>query len=330
MKNLSKGIRVTAVCVVVFLTSLTPLQAEIVYLKNKKTVEGSISGQTSTSVILRIPGKGRAMMIPKTQIARIRYVSMTDEEKAAKEEKARKIREARRLRRERLERELQARAAAEAEKERRRLELEAQERAEKLAEAKERAERAAALRELVDKGKMEKPEDEPISYMDFAWRSMVLPGWGHFYLDRPVVGSLYAGGAAFLLQNAYFKRQGALEATAANHEQVLNNFILTAVPDVAPLPFRVAYSVDSNRRAFREYKKAVDEYNYSLYMLEVFYAVQLIHIIYNGIAWEEGLFIVDEQPADTIRVHFAVAPVPDQQERGQTTLAGTVGITYSF
>lgn len=307
---------------------LSGLSAEVLYLRNNSTITGRITRQTLADV--EVTTAQGAKLIPKKTIRWIKYVPMTRAERAAAEARERKLAEERRLQRLKLEREIQEKKAREEQL----AALEEKIHQEKLAEAKERAERAAALREFVGKKLMEKPSDEPISYKDFAWRSLVIPGWGHFYLNRPIVGSIYTGGGALLLINAWNRRQVALAATDENHAEVLKNLILTTQPQLAPQAIRLAYAYEANRRAFTDYQHKIDNYNYSLYLLEVFYGAQLLHIIYNGFAWEKGLLIVDGSQGDRPGVTLIASVGPeftrDSEQSRRTGTQGMVGMTLRF
>ncbi len=302
----------------------SPAWSEMVFLRNGKTVEGRVVRQTPGKIELMTAGGSKLLF--KKDIKRIQYVPVTREERLARARKARELAAARRAQREALLRE----KLAKKEKERAMRELEEKIRQEKLRIAKLRADRAAALRSLVEEKKMEKPADEPISYKDFAWRSLVLPGWGHFHIGRPVVGSIYAGTTGLLLLNTYEKRRIALAAKDANHNQVLLNVILTTKPELAPFNVRLVMGYEANRKAFTDYQRKVDSYNYSLYLLEVLYGAQLLHIIYNGIAWENGLFIVRrEVPVEgEFRLLGGVGPDRNAVRGGGT--AATLGMVYHF
>jgi hypothetical protein len=82
---------------------------------------------------------------------------------------------------------------------------------------------------------MEKPNDEPIEYWDFAWRSLVFPGWGHFYLDQPIIGSAYMATSLVLLTRTYETRRVALKAQSENNRQADFNFLLNSYGGVAHL-----------------------------------------------------------------------------------------------
>ncbi len=198
-------------------------------------------------------------------------------------------------------------------------------------EAQARALRAAALREFVEKGQMEKPKDEPISYWDFAWRSMVLPGWGHFYLERPWFGVAYSGGTAMLLAAVINTRDDALSAQRENHRDAELNFLISAQPDAFSKDLRVTYGVYANARGLTEYQNKIDDYHGALAALATLYCVQLVHIIYNGFAWENGLLIVENQKKDPEKIRTNINFAPEYFGEGKmsgVTLQG--GLTILF
>lgn len=309
------------------------LQAEIVVLRKGPPVEGRIVRQTSTSIELTTP-KGNKT-IQKRDIARIQYVSVTNEQKRLLAEKQKKLEAERKAERERIERE----KMAEAERARRLKELEDRILAEKKKEAQERAERAEALRDLVRNGQMAKPADEPISYWDFAGRSLLLPGWGHFTLDRPVIGTAYMVGWAAVLSNLAYRYKVGSQAKSINDREVLNNTLLVVAAKQGSLTpeqqqAATAYSYDANGKMLTVYQKKIDNYQYSLFLVGAFYGAQLLHIIYNGIAWEKGLLIVDgkiDEPKEgSIRPVFAVAPTEGQAGRFGRGADVHFGMVYYF
>lgn len=306
--------------------SFSVLHAEIVMLRKGPPVEGRIVRQTAASIEVTTP-KGNKTIL-KQDIVRIQYVAVTNEQKRLMAEKQKKLEADRRAERDRIERE----RLAEAEKATRLKQLEERVLAEKKKEAEERAERAAALRELVSTGQMEKPADEPISYMDFVWRSLLVPGWGHFTIDRPVVGSLYMGTAALLLGNAAVKyREGAPAARNNRREVILNDLIVLQPALIADGNMRLALNIYANSNSSSVYRNKVDASNHALYMLGVFYAVQFVHIVYNGIAWENGLLVVDRgSNGETLGATFDIGPdsTPDGAlVRGQSA---RLGLAWNF
>lgn len=304
--------------------AFAPAHAEEILLKNGSTLRGRLSGQDSMNIFVVTSGGSR--VIPKVEVVRIQYVPFTPAEKAQALEARRAKDAASALEWERVRQIQEAQ-----ERKQREEELAAKIQAEKEADARAAAARAAALRELVARGQMEKPTDEPISYWDFAWRSLVLPGWGHFYLDRPWFGVLYAAGMTGFLATVYETHRRALIAVRENHREAERNFILSAQPSLPDLELRTAYGFYSNAKAITVYRHKLDQYNGSLVALATLYCVQLIHIIYNGIAWENGLLIVDNRRIEpgTIQTHFSVAPdFPELVKRPGAVFLGN--LTMSF
>lgn len=300
-------------CVAAFglalLLPANPAQGEEVLLVNGTSFSGRILSQTSASVKIRTAGGVRTLS--KRQIARISYVKFTAAQKQAQRAK---FVQAVAAYRERIRRLRAARMEA-AERQRQMQAAEAGILEEKKKEARKTAERAAALRELKEQGKFENDIEEPISYRDFAWRSLLLPGWGHFYLDKPVMGSFYLVGVAGLAGYAYERRRVALKAVNRNHRQAEQNLMLAIWPDFADRDTRIFLSHYANAKAFTHYTQQVDDYHNSLYALQGFYLFQLAHIIYNGIAWENGLLIVeDDAERRELRPRLQMAFLPDLQK----------------
>ncbi len=316
--------RILFLCAYILGGAFTSSYGEEVLLKNGKIIVGRVSSIDADTVFLTTKmGKENIL---KKEIIKIQYTPFTPEQKAQALEVQRKKKVEISLEKERI-REIQSAKL----RKKREEELADKIRKEKEIESKATADRAAALRELVAKGQMEKPKDEPISYMDFAWRSLILPGWGHFYLERPWFGFFYAGGTIAFLGAVIKTRNEALEAQKQNHRDTEYNFILTLQPDLLSKEVRVAYSTQSNAKAFNEYQHKVDRYNGALVALATFYCVQLIHIIYNGIAWENGLLIVENQKNEPgiINTHLVAVPEFQENEKKQgVSIQG--GLTVNF
>lgn len=316
-----------------FLLAISSLSAESILLRNGQSFDGRITSQTVSEIIV-VTSTG-TRRIPKNQIARIQYVPFTEAQK--QQQRAEYIRQYQAWKK--RQEEIRRQKMAEEQKKKELAAIEEQIRQKKLEEAKERADRAEALRELVDTGKMEKPDGEPISYWDFAWRSAVLPGWGHYYIDRPVFGTIYSVGTVALLAGVYQTRRIALKAVDINEREVQRNFILSITPNQFSFEQRAFYAYYANGRAFLDYQAKVDRYHYSLYALGVFYGVQLLHIIYNGIAWENGLLIVQDsqnQPRagqwrPEVTLHTQQSPgAPDESMAQTPDVRVRAGLTYYF
>ncbi|MCB1140438.1 MAG: hypothetical protein KDK23_16890, partial [Leptospiraceae bacterium] len=167
----------------------------------------------------------------------------------------------------------------------------------------------------------------------------VLPGWGHFYIDRPLFGTIYSVGTVALMANVYERRRVALQAVDINEKEVQRNFILSVTPNQFSFAQRAFYAYYANGRAFLDYQAKVDRYHYSLYALGVFYGAQLLHIIYNGIAWENGLLIVQDEAREPrvgewrpeIALHSDQRPgAPDELTAQTSEVHVRAGLTYYF
>ncbi len=268
--------------------SAGPIFGETLYLKDGRTLEGKIVAQSPTTVSFSSAGK--VMLFNKSQIIRISFFSVDDENK-----RLARLAEEDRRRRELAERQELSRV---------KYEFLAQ-------QGRARAARLTHIREQVRQGRMEKP-DEPISYWDFAWRSAVLPGWGHFYLQKPVWGFFYAGISAAAVINYAQARGPGISAERDNKEQArltLAIVILSLNNSSIPREGRMAYVIDQNRKKDAEYGSRVQRYNYALFLLGAVYGTQLTHIAWNGFMWQNGL-VVDasaDSSSSTGTVH--VTPV---------------------
>ncbi|MCE9599799.1 MAG: hypothetical protein K8S54_17705 [Spirochaetia bacterium] len=298
---------------------MSALAAEEVLLRSGETISGHVTGQSATMVFLST-ARG-TKNISKLDILRIQYAAFTPAQKALALEVRRQKEAAQALEWERIRRLKEGEDRKQREEQ-----LAAKIRAEKDTAAQAAADRAAALRELVEKGKMAKPGDEPISYWDFAWRSMVLPGWGHFYLDRPWFGAIYAVGATSLLSGAYETHRRGRAAERENHREAQTNFILSAHPGLPGWEARTMYGLYANAKAFTVYRHKVHRYNGALAALGTFYAVQLFHIIYNGIAWEKGLLIVENGQSAPASIDGRVVVMPESADPGRRNGVALAGI----
>lgn len=259
-----------------------PLFGEAIYMRNGDILVGTVTQQTEQSVTAIIDGKVR--VIPKNQIQRITFET---EEEIREERRRRAI-----LKQQRLEAERRRQEMAELERVRQKFRSE---------QAMARAERAKYLREQVEKGNIEKP-DEPISYYDFAWRSALVPGWGHIVMNKPYIGYTYMGLTGLALYNLGRTWGPAYAAKSDNEAQVFNNLVLavsSANGGLGDPTLNALYVLESNRRATAEYRARVDDYNYAVLVALTVYGVQLAHIIYNGFAWEEGLVVQNDSEPES-------------------------------
>ena len=314
-----------SLCLMVAILIGTPLglAADTIYLRNGRAHYGKIVNQTATQVLLQTERGMRT--VEKKQILRITYEAY---EEAVRKEQA----EAAAARRRALERaRLKERLKREAE-ERRRREMEAARTARiafRRQQALVRSERAAFLRKQVETGKIKRDDiHEPIEFWDFAWRSLAVPGWGHVYMDRPVIGYSYAAGFLVLLGRTYSTRRQALAAQAANDRETTNNSVLFGLNDTAPQVVRYFLAVDANRRYLTEYQTKIDRHNATLASVAILYGIQLLHIIADGFTWEEGGLLGALTPGPSggrspgPKFELALLPEETPDARGHLTSLG--------
>lgn len=307
----------TALVAGLLLLSITgPLMADTIYLRSGRAYYGKILNQTATEVLIKTNSGVRT--VAKRDIQRITYEAY---DQAVEKE-----------RRERAARLARARARAEEKRKREAKEREERDRKEALAaklafrkeQALARKERTAFLRKQVEEGKIKKEDiNEPIGFWDFAWRSMVVPGWGHVHMERPIIGSAYFAGFVLFAARAYTTRQAALEAQAANNRETANNTILFATANQTTPEVRYALAAEANRRFLTVYQSKLDQANGALLALGLFYAFQALHIVADGLTWEDGgLFgtrATDHEDHETVGPRFALAILPEiAEERGRS------------
>jgi len=274
------------------------LAAEIVYLRDGRVVEGSIIAQDNN--FLDIRNAAGVQRIQKSQVKRIAY--NTAEEKARME----KERLALIARQQAAYKELERLKKLRAQEEEARLKADI---ALQQKLALERAASAKIVRESVERKEIEAP-DEPVGYWGFASRSAIVPGWGHFAIGRPVVGSIYMGATALALYNVAQAYAPARKAQKANEEEVLVNTLYTIAPGNLDTGARIALGVEANHRRFVVYQRKLDRYNKSLGLLVGVYGVQMLHIIVNGLAWESGE-VVSGSSSDFMQVSAYTRTDPD-------------------
>ncbi len=282
------------------------LTADTIFMRNGRTYYGKIITQSATEVTIRTATG--TITVRKTEVRRLTYESFEDAVK--KQEAAAAAARAR------------ARARREAEERRKRESLARRERDLEEArllreeyrkqEALVRAERAAFLRKQVEEGKVNRDEiKEPIGFFDFAWRSMVFPGWGHIHIEKPVLGIAYGVIFVGLVGRVASTRSAAVSAQAANEQEVLTNTLLYGSATSLAQEARFVLAAEANRRMLTEYKGALDRYHASLGTLALFYGIQLVHIILDGLTWESGgLLGGGESPLDS-RARWSVALFPE-------------------
>lgn len=300
--------------ITILLVWTSTLSAEIIFLRDGSQVEGTIYAQNDQFIDLKT-NKGNRR-IQKTQVRRIAY----NTEQIKREEEARA-----KARREATIKEMQRLAMLRAQEQEAKR---SQDIAKQNQISRERAEAARQIREKVERKELDKP-DEPIGFLDFAWRSALVPGWGHFAIDRPMVGGIYMGASAAALYAVYDTRKSAVAARKKNTDEVLLNTLYSIQPGDVPLAGRIAFGTETNRRALVTYQNKVNRYNYSLGLLAGVYGVQLLHIIFNGLAWEKGAVV-----QGPVILELSVAQQSDSQANHQSISRGDIrlntGLSFQF
>lgn len=319
--------RVTRTALFVVLALLvSTVSADTIYLRNGRVYSGKILNQTPKAVLLKTATG--TTTVPKDQIRRITYESF---EEAVAKERARLARLAA------LRRAKEAERKKREDEERRQREL-AEARAAKLAFEKQqalaRSQRAAFLREQVAKGKIKRDDiSEPIEFWDFAWRSVAFPGWGHYYMGKRYFGIAYSLGFIALLANTYSLRVQATAAQAANEEQATNNALLSASTQSLSPEVRAAaaaYAINANANYLGRYKTRINRYNASLGAIVLFYGVQALHIVLDGLTWESGGLLGSADGAGT-SFDLAVLPEPAGEFRSSShPFSGPVRVEVGF
>lgn len=278
-----------------FLLLAGTLRAEVVHLKNGEVVQGRITTQTTTHLTILAGGVSR--FIPKNTVRRIIYDTDPEAKRLVDEQRQRQLayEEARKRR----------------EKEEAILRLKEEVRLARTSagyqQAQVRAARARIYRELVAAKKIEKPP-EPIGFFDFAWRSIVLPGWGHFYLGKPIIGTTYAVLTAGAIVNVAVTYGPAKRAQQENNQNVIQNYAVTLlIPGGAP-ELKAFLMYKSNLAEYNREQTRVDAFNRAPGILAFVYGLQLLHIIFNGLAWERGLIVHGEENPQPF--HLAVYSAP--------------------
>ncbi|MCB1139908.1 MAG: hypothetical protein KDK23_14195 [Leptospiraceae bacterium] len=149
-----RNLRIFTILTLLFLS--TAIYADIIRLKNGTTIIGQIVGQTGTSVTVRTDTGQQT--IPKSSIANISYGPVDQD--ALRKERIRKQQEAERLQKERL---LRQRMLA------RRADLQ---------------HFPGSVEDAIGEIRSIRKADVLYERNQALWRSALIPGWGHFYLDE--------------------------------------------------------------------------------------------------------------------------------------------------
>ncbi|MCC5814218.1 MAG: hypothetical protein JJT78_05630 [Leptospira sp.] len=128
---------------------------------------------------------------------------------------------------------------------------------------------------------------------DPVWRSALLPGWGHFYMEKDKKGwihsSIFTLGFLFLYQS----RENLISAEK-NYNTTLNQSILLQATNPGNLGVR-GFTILQDENKFQEYNTANQNYNLSLFLLLGFYFYQLYDSYSDSEEWyygkQSGIFI---------------------------------------
>ncbi|TGM57972.1 LA_0442/LA_0875 N-terminal domain-containing protein [Leptospira adleri] len=156
-----------------------------------------------------------------------------------------------------------------------------QEEEKKLKEAKSADEKKQIEDEAIaTKPDFKAPRKGDRNRWSLVWRSALLPGWGHYKAERKktayVFGALFWTGLAATFSSA----QKVTQAKADYDQASLNAQVLGGNN-----PFLAGQILTNGKR--EDYKKAVDDYQKISTITAVIYLIQLAHVYYTGISWEE-------------------------------------------
>ena len=243
----SKGQRIALCFAALWLLLSSSLLADTLFLKDGTALEGRILGQDRTSVTIQLQN-GQVRRVQKDSLKRISYDDSAERERLERQ----------RLERERLENERKAREKLEQEKKeqqiREREKLEQERKAREQEEARKEKERQAALK----KPTQESQEVSTDRTFGALWRAALLPGWGHYYTDRPDAGKKIGAGFAAILFLALFETRETsrlhLDYEKASQQLYPMPFAVTA--DSRPAVFSSVLSqISSRERIFRRHER---------------------------------------------------------------------------
>lgn len=161
--------------------------------------------------------------------------------------------------------------------------------------------------------------DMKVSRWEYTWRSAVIPGWGHIYGRRFLVG----GGYTLLFIGATSYAAGRVSATysAENaYKKEVNNFyvmrgnFLDARSDYNTFLF---YSLTAAKSKGATYSSSVDSANIALFLLASVYFIQLGHAYWYGYQeekkWEEGEFTLIPSQLALLAAEKHLSSVPNRE-----------------
>ena len=266
------------------------LLADILFLRNGRTIIGKIVGQTRTTV--RVRTNRGTQTITKKRIRRVSYNKAEERALIRSREQARKRREAAALARkkaaeERRRREAEARRKAEEERRRREAAAAAlkKRKAEeaRIAALKRKQEEERKRKEAAQKKAAQKKANQPktgLTATDRLWRSAVLPGWGMLAADRTAMGYTYMGITLGTFLYAFTSRSAAVAARADNYSTVEG--IAAASTTLTSTSDRLAANAAVSSGSTAAYRSSVETANTAFLLFALAYAAQLTHSYFLG------------------------------------------------
>jgi len=276
------------------------LLADTVMLHGGEALEGQVTGQSLTTITFRT--QRGVQTIEKKRIARIQYGETSEEirlrqerERQAKElAKSRTDQEARRLA-EKIRAEDQAASAALQQRrqlvssvaselariEEKEKELERQQKL--LEEEKVRVEnqkQAALLRQKVESGDLHK---------DVLFRSLILPGYGQIYADRPLRGGILGGSFFLAAAGALSYNRSLADVRSEYRGGSLNRFFLPAFLPADLRSAGVLYTLNQNRNLYNRLSSIKAKADITLALALALYAFQAWDAWTRGLEWETDL-----------------------------------------
>ena len=241
--SLCRNVLSWSLSIAVFVVSIS-VHADTIRLKDGSSVVGNIVGQTGTSITVRTKTGQRT--IPKSAIARISYGPVEDEEREQLLQK-------------------------------RRLELIRQRQIEQRRLRRARLFKASgAVEEAIGEIRSIRREDVLYERNQALWRSALIPGWGHFYLDEYEKSLTLLGMTAFsysVFTNNYIELKKAERA----YNSALVPPLFTAVFGTNGLPITIYYFDALKRKA----RRSEDNLNQISWLAVLLWTYSIADVYYN-------------------------------------------------
>lgn len=343
------------------------LSAEVIQLKSGAFLEGRIVSQNQQRIVLRTTGGDRVIskkavrrIVYDASMGR-RLIAEEKRKRQAKidaerarieaarqkklaEESARKAAEDAAAKKAAEEREaadlaaqkqaaIAARAAyaRDVQEYERRLALlrEKERREEELRKAQELAEAEQAVEEK--RSQLNEQKEQASGRVDrwgALWRSALLPGWGQFYADSPISGSLYAGLFTLGAVNSYNLRNIALSSRNEYTSFTDTTFLLPLLPN-AGIPAATVIFFETSQRS-QTYQRNVKRQQQSVQLLGGIYLTQLIHAAFLSKSLDTTSFLYEGVGDDRNGgLQLIVEEVP-LNDRDRILGAGDAGLDARF